>query len=84
MDRKRTKPKNRDRSVETQLEQLDLELPFLVVSRLMTYCQRTGFDMDTVISMAVQEELDRKQVDADGRPRRLGLRGRGAAGGSLS
>ena len=38
-------------------EVLEIDLPVELIDRLMRFCERTGFDMDTVITVAVESRL---------------------------
>jgi hypothetical protein len=39
-------------------EVLEVDLPVELLDRLLRFCDRTGFDMDTVITFAVESRLD--------------------------
>lgn len=53
----RRNPSETKKSHRDSDRQLDIDLPVELADRLMRFCERTGFDMHTVIAVALELHL---------------------------
>ena len=59
----RRKPSKAKKSRNDSEEVLEIDLPIELIDRLMRYCDRTGFDMHTVITVAVESRMAADPLD---------------------
>ena len=53
----RRNPSETKKSHRDSEEPLDIDLPVELADRLMRFCERTGFEMHTVIAVALERHL---------------------------